>query len=237
MITKCVMALLMLTALGSFLLADGGEEVLTVDVKAGDAEAVIRVGTRVGIATAFEFQGDERIKDLILGDPKFWVAESNGRVGVVRQLKSGVKTSLFIFTSRDILYTFVLGEGEGKDVVKVIIENPGTENVFNQVSLAPSRPGHGDGQEKKKPRRVNVAYKIRDKHFRIEACYDDGIITTIQLDSKAQIKPAVFLSREKDRLEPVKYIEEDGVYRVHYVLRGREFFVMKEGKKMAVIGS
>ncbi len=228
-----------LTVFSLYLTAEEEKAVVRIDVKAGEAEGVIRVGTRVGIATAFEFQGGEIIKDLILGDPKFWVAESNGRVAVVRQLKSGVKTSLFIYTNKDILYTFLLGEGNGKDVVKVIIENPSTDNIFEK-SLTDSSFDAGNciGEEvSKRKRRVNMGYKIKDKYFRVEACFDDGVFTTIQLDSKAQIKPAIFLSREKDKLEQVRYSEEDGVYRVHYILQKKEFFVLKEGKKMSIIGS
>ncbi len=212
--------------------------ILRIDVKAGEAEGVIRVGTSVGIATAFEFPGTEKIRDMILGDPKFWVAESNGRVGVVRQLKPGVMTSLFIFTNRDILYTFLLGEGPGAGVVKVKIENPEAEKIFEGSAVSHSQVSAVTEEgEAREPRRMNVTYKIKDKHFKIEACFDDGVITTIQLDRKAQIKPAVFLSREKDKLEQIKYTEEDGIYRIHYVLARQEFFVLKEGKKVSIVGS
>lgn len=209
--------------------------ILRVDVKAGEAEGVIKVSTRMGIATAFEFPASEKIRDMILGDPKFWVAESNGRVGVVRQLKPGVKTSLFIFTNRDVLYTFLLGEDDAEGVVKVKIENTGAEKIFegeqriNEITAE-------KGKEEERRQRANYSYKIKDKHYKIDACFDDGIITTIQLDPKTQIKPAVFLSREKDKLEQVKYTEEDGVYKVHYVLQKNEYFILKEGKKVSVIG-
>ncbi len=212
--------------------------ILRIDVKAGEAEGVIRVNTKVGIATAFEFPGTEKIRDMILGDPKFWVAESNGRVGVVRQLKAGAATSLFIFTNRDILYTFLLGEGAGDGVVKVKIENPEAEKIFEGSLIShPQASPSMQGEEPSEPRRMKVSYKIKDKHFKVEACFDNGVITTIQLDRKAQIKPAVFLSREKDKLEQIKYTEEDGIYKIHYVLGRQEFFVLKEGKKVSIIGS
>ena len=44
-------------------------------------------------------------------------------------------------------------------------------------------------------------------------------------------------TREKDKLEQVKYTEEDGIYRIHYVLQPKEFFVLKEGTHVSVVGS
>lgn len=235
---KAILILAVFSLLFGMGLSSKDNAILRIDVKAGEAEGVIRVATRVGIATAIEFPGTEKIRDMILGDPKFWVAESNGRVGVVRQLKPGVQTSLFIFTNRDILYTFLLGETTGEEVViKVKIENADSEKIFEPTTVESTTnplPGEDQAEEAK---RVNIGYKIKDKHFKIEACYDDGVITTIQLDRKAQIKPAVFLSREKDKLEQVKYTEEDGIYRIHYVLQTKEFFILKEGSHVSVVGS
>jgi hypothetical protein len=83
---------------------------------------------------------------------------------------------------------------------------------------------------------LDSKFKIKKNKFNILAIYQDGVFTYVDL-SKTQIRPAVFLTEEKDKekLEPVNYSDDNGIYTIHRILSPGEFFVLKNGKNYSKI--
>lgn len=232
-------------------------------------DIIYNVYTKIGFATAIELSEGQSIKHFVIGDPKWWKAESEGRFSFVRPLETGIQTSLAIITMDGKILVLNLIEiselkkqGNGVELIakaklkfiddKFFRERPENHAPSKDEQIIKFQAEHQkkdklDHQKQERTIKAKLAeerfrvisnlkqnYKIKDKHFSIESVSDDGIFTYINVESST-IRPAVFMNRDGDNLEPVKYIDRNGIYVVHAVLKRYEQFVLKVGKKVSTV--
>ena len=232
-------------------------------------DIIYNIYTQIGFATAIELSEGQSIKHFVIGDPKWWKAESEGRFSFVRPLETGIQTSLAIITMDGKILVLNLIEiselkkqGNGVELIakaklKFINDKFFGERAKNHylskdekiVEIQKERHKKEKIEKLKNDRLIKSKlaeerfrfitelkqnYKIKDKHFSIKSVSDDGIFTYMNVEG-SKIRPAVFINRDDDNLEPVKYIDRNGIYIVHAVLKRNEQFVLKIGKKVSTV--
>lgn len=232
-------------------------------------DIIYNIYTKIGFATAIELSEGQSIKHFVIGDPKWWKAESEGRFSFVRPLETGIQTSLAIITMDGKILVLNLIEiselekqGNGVELIakaklKFVDDKFFGERAKDHYLSKDEQLVEVQEEQQKKEKidslkqdrliKAKVAeerfrvisnlrqnYKIKDKHFSIESVSDDGIFTYMNVES-SRIRPAVFINRDDDKLEPVKYIDRNGIYIVHAVLKRYEQFVLKLGKKVSTV--
>ena len=227
-------------------------DVLKADFTGTNIDNVYQVVTKLGCHTTFELPSNKRIKHFIIGDQKLWKAESDGKYAFVKPIQNGIETTITIVTTDEAMFQFTvaeessIGETDFHKKVKILFEDEAPmiaparkSNEISEVSLEEVRRE----VEQKMSRQKTSMLKNLDNNFRIKKnvfgilnVFQDGIFTYIDL-SKTQVRPAVFLvnKRDKAKMEPVNFTDEEGIFTIHRVLGKDEFFLLKNGREYSQI--
>lgn len=217
-----------------------------------NSNKIYTIYCRIGFATAFEVPKGTEIREFVIGDPKLWKAEASGRYGFVRPFKKGINTSLSIITTNDEIFVFDLVESDKTVVGKVIVEKDNTNFFKNKVKREVAtkvvekekiiKAEYEAKLEAEKEKifkdllfSINKNYIVKNNVFQVGEVADNGVFTYITF--QGQDKPAVYVAKrnKKKNFEPVKYVEKDGYYEVHYILEPGEKFYLKLGEKVSYI--
>lgn len=217
------------------------------DFRGKNVNKVYTIYCKTGISTYFEIESDMRINDFVIGDPKLWAAECNGKIGYVRPINQGIQTSLAIITENNRLYCFNLIEitlGNKETVSgKVILQLGDIKSVLKKIpikneKLLPAKPNSQNKiafNDSKYINSIATNYKIHKNKFKIKKVISDRLLTYIFFKDSVTMKPAVFVNSGGSKLENVKYVDKGNYYIVHHVLSGDEIFVIKLGNKISKI--
>lgn len=230
------------------------KDVLQADFNGTKSDTVYQIVTKMGCHTTLELPPGKKIKHFIIGDQKLWKAESDGKYAFIKPIQPGIETTVSIITTDDKMFQFTvaeaaaIGENAFHKKVKIICEDE--EPMIKRVAPVEQGIARGSSDEEIREKTdelfnekkigllksLDSKFKIKKNKFNILAIYQDGVFTYVDL-SKTQIRPAVFLTEEKDKekLEPVNYTDNNGIYTIHRILSPGEFFVLKNGKNYSNI--
>ena len=227
-------------------------DVLRADFTGTKIDNVYQVVTKLGCHTTFELPSSKKIKHLIIGDQKLWKAESDGKYAFVKPIQNGIETTITIVTTDEAMFQFTvaeesaIGETDFHKKVKILYEDEGPmiaparksikadevnlEEIRREVEQKMSR------QKTSMLKNLDNKFRIKKNAFGILNVFQDGIFTYIDL-SKTQVRPAVFLvnKRDKAKMEPVNFTDEEGIFTIHRVLGKDEIFLLKNGREYSQI--
>jgi type IV secretory pathway VirB9-like protein len=230
------------------------KDVLQADFNGTKSDNVYQIVTKIGCHTTLELPSGKKIKHFIIGDQKLWKAESDGKYAFVKPIQAGIETTISIITTDEKMFQFTvveasaIGENSFHKKVKIIYEDdePMIKRVAPVEAIASRSPSDEELKEKTDElfnerkidliKKLDYRFKIKKNKFDIKAVYQDGVFTFIDL-SKTQIRPAVFLTteKEKEKLEPVNFTDDNGIYTIHRILAPGECFILKNGTKYSKI--
>lgn len=175
---------------------------------------------------------NEEISAVVCPDQMDWVVNFKYNFIVIIPKRKNRITNVTIITKQKKLYVFKLNENGKEFLEKVYIREciKDLKKVYRKLLKEKIKENkYMEKREKEKK------YKIKDKYFKIEKVWDDGIFTYIFLP-KSQIRPAVFLSKKrKKKYEPLKNINRNDSIVIHKILEKKEYFIFKYGNKKSYI--
>ena len=216
------------------------------DFRGKNVNKVYTIYCKTGISTYFEIESDMRINDFVIGDPKLWAAECNGKIGYVRPINQGIQTSLAIITENNRLYCFNLIEialGSRETVSgKVILQLGDIKSVLKKIpikrDLLPLKTNKQNKiffNDSKYINSIATNYKVHKNKFKIKKVISDRLLTYIFFKDSVTMKPAVFVNSGGSKLENIKYVDKGNYYIIHHVLTNNEIFILKLGNKISKI--
>jgi P-type conjugative transfer protein VirB9 len=234
-----------------FNLAPASAEQVAMPISSADTRLVVftfdennsyEILTKPKAVTDLEFQADERIETIAVGDPLQWEVQptKSGKHLFIKPKFDDLSTSASIITDKRT-YQFALRSGKEKDASKwyqrVTWQYP---DLIRSIAYDKAQKDERAEQENKKRedqvagtgvpvQDLNFGYAIDgDTAFRPTSVFDDGKFTYIRMPAKIQELPALFyLPQDSKETELVNYTVK-GDYLV--VQRTMERVLLKIGK-------
>jgi type IV secretory pathway VirB9-like protein len=213
----------------------------------GNDTTIYPVHAKVNYTTVIILPQGDRILDYLIGDKSAWVLEGAENFAYIRPAEANHRTNMNLITAKGNVYTFDVDEVTSTPSVavdeKVILRLPQEADLSSSSANASHHPeprfvAYSDYQAAKlavqntaaeaqkaiERDRQNVAnsmhfvYKYKPgKPFYITSVYNDGKFTYIQMDTKAQEKPALYLLKD-GKPELTNYTFNNGVYVIDSVV-------------------
>jgi type IV secretion system protein VirB9 len=190
-------------------------------------DEIVAVQAQLGYEMTIEFDPNERIENVSIGDSLSWQVTPNRKATLLflKPMQKGVSTSMTVVTTRRI-YSFLLTSVEGRKNdpsqmlrLRFIYPSPPTPAVIETPPPPPPKPEDFNFDYSNKG--AKALYPIR--------VFDDGRATYFQFDSTREAPALFFLAT--DGKEEIANTRIQGAYTVADVTA--EVFVLRYGKTRA----
>jgi type IV secretion system protein VirB9 len=190
-------------------------------------DEIVAVQAQIGYEMTIEFDPNERIENVSIGDSLSWQVTPNRKATLLflKPMAKGASTSMTVVTTQRI-YSFLLTAVEGRKNdpnqmlrLRFIYPRPPAETASTEPPPPPPRPEDFNFDYSNKG--AKALYPVR--------VFDDGRATYFQFDAKREA-PAVFFIAQ-DGKEEIANTRIQGAYTVADVTA--EFFVLRYGKTKA----
>jgi type IV secretion system protein VirB9 len=212
----------------------------------GNDTTIYPVHAKVNYTTVIILPQGDKILDYLVGDKSAWVLEGAENFAYIRPAEPNHRTNMNLITAKGNVYTFDVDEVTSSPSVavdeKVILRLPQAVDLSTNSTIThhdePRFVAYSDYQKAKlaventaleaqkaiERDRQNVAnamhfvYKYKQgKPFYISSIYEDGKFTYIQMDTRSQEKPALYLVKD-GKPELTNYTYNNGIYVIDTVV-------------------
>jgi type IV secretion system protein VirB9 len=200
-----------------------------------DPDRVVRIDSRTGVQSTIEFDSDEQIENVAVGDSSAWQVTPNKRANLlfVKPLSKAARTNMTVVTDRHT-YLFDLVASAAKpvyilrfrypDAPKRLEVGPAMASIeeqaaIEQLSRAPAVPAP-----------VNTAWRRGGNPQLLPgSVHDNGSETVLSWPAGRPV-PAILIRDEKGTEGPVNYAVRDGAIVVDGV---PPVIILRSGREVA----
>jgi type IV secretion system protein VirB9 len=199
-----------------------------------DPDAIVAIRGQLGYEMTIEFEADERIENVSIGDSLSWQVTPNRKATLLflKPMQKASATSMTVVTNERI-YSFLLTAVDSR--------NPNDPNTMLRLRFlypeppepppAPS-PSPPPAPPPPRPQDFNFDYELKgQKNLHPVRVFDDGHVTYFQFDSR-NAAPAVFVIAE-DGKEELANTRVSGDYTITDFVS--ETFILRYGKSQAEV--
>jgi type IV secretion system protein VirB9 len=200
-----------------------------------DPDRVVRIDSRTGVQSTIEFDGDEHIENVAVGDSSAWQVTPNKRANLlfVKPLSERARTNMTVVTDRHT-YMFDLVASAARPVYILRFRYPEAlkrpvsapamasieeQSAVEQVSRAPAVPAP-----------LNTAWKRGGNAQLLPASVHDNSSETFLSWPAGTPVPAILMRDEKGTEGPVNYAVRDGAIVVDGV---PPVIILRSGREVA----
>ena len=201
-------------------------------------DEVVRIDGKAGVQAAIQFDEDEHIENVAIGDSATWQVTPNKRANLlfVKPLAARARTNMTVVTDRHTYFFDLVAGGSPSPLYVLRFTYPEPPKPAPQpaaaTGLTPDEAGAIAGEQPVDPAMLNFGWRPRGAAKLLPSrIYDDGKATYISWPAGAAL-PAILIRDEKGAEGPVNFAVRDDVIVVDGV---PSVLILRSGRDMATI--
>ena len=195
-----------------------------------DPDSIVRIVGRLGIQSTVEFNSDERIENVAVGDSSAWQITPNKRASLLflKPVLQATKTNMTVVTDRHIyMFDLVAGTTDSSPVYALKFLYPDSQSVVTRTTVKVP-----EGPPPFAPDRLNFGWQMKGANRLLPArAFDDGKSLYLSWNRDAQL-PAILTLSNEGREGPLNY-RTSGDYIIIDPVPSN--ILLRQGRKTAMV--